>query len=134
MDKLTPQHRSSVMKAIRHTDTKPEMLVRKLVYSLGYRYRLHVKELPGKPDLTFKKLKKVIFIHGCFWHGHDACKGGHLPKSNSEYWIAKLERNRKRDALTVQMLQDQGWGVLVLWECELKEKNLQTRITSFLST
>jgi DNA mismatch endonuclease (patch repair protein) len=101
MDILTPERRSSNMRAIRSKDMQPELMVRRLVHKLGYRFRLHRKDLPGKPDLVFASRRKVIFVHGCFWHSHD-CKAAHIPKSNAEYWEPKLERNRVRDRRSVE--------------------------------
>ncbi len=109
------------MAAVRSKNTKPEMLVRRLVHSMGYRYRLHRKDLPGKPDLAFPARRKVIFVHGCFWHQHESCKGSRMPKSNLDYWTPKLERNQIRDAERREELRLRGWDSLVLWECELKQ-------------
>lgn len=121
------------MAAIRSKNTQPEMLVRRLVYSLGCRYRLHRKDLPGKPDLVFASRRKAIFVHGCFWHCH-GCKISHAPKSNRAYWCPKLIRNQERDAVHLQELRARGWQVLVLWECELKDKKRWIqRIQRFLS-
>ena len=108
------------MAAIRSTGMKPEMIVRSLVHGMGYRYRLHAKNLPGKPDLVFRPRRKVIFVHGCFWHQHPkkACKDGRAPKSNLGYWSAKLARNVTRDAKNLDDLRLLGWRVLVIWECE----------------
>lgn len=111
------------MSLIKSKDTQPELLVRKTVYSLGYRYRLHVSNLPGKPDLVFRKLRKVIFVHGCFWHGHAECALARLPKSRREYWGPKLEQNKKRDIFNQAALQIGGWQRLTIWECELRNKN-----------
>jgi DNA mismatch endonuclease, patch repair protein len=120
-----------MMAAVRSKNTGPEMAVRRLVHSMGYRYRLHRSDLPGKPDLVFPSRGKVIFVHGCFWHQH-GCKGSHLPKSNQEYWIPKLERNRVRDAEHIRNLAEKGWKALILWDCELGQKGLATRISTFL--
>lgn len=123
------------MSRVRSKDTKPELLVRRLVHSLGYRYRLHRKDLPGKPDLVFGPRRKAIFVHGCFWHRHDdpSCKLARAPKSRLEYWGPKLDRNRERDVENLKALQDLDWDVLVLWECELKDlAALTSRITDFL--
>jgi len=112
---------------------RPEVAIRRLVYRLGYRFRLHKKDLPGKPDLVFASRRKVIFVHGCFWHGHD-CPTGHVPRSNTDYWRAKIGRNRQRDRRTVKDLINSGWGVLVIWECEINENStLHRRIQSFLT-
>jgi DNA mismatch endonuclease (patch repair protein) len=125
--------RSQMMAAVRSKNTQPEMLVRRLVHSMGYRYRIHKQGLPGKPDLVFAGRRKVIFVHGCFWHQHD-CKGSHLPKSNQGYWLPKLERNRIRDAEHLKALRDRGWRCLILWECELcKGEALRRRILRFLN-
>jgi DNA mismatch endonuclease (patch repair protein) len=133
MDKLTIAQRSEVMSRVRSEDTKPEMAVRSLIHRLGYRYRLHGQELPGKPDLVFPTLGKAIFVHGCFWHGHRCRSGRNRPSSNTLYWTLKLDGNKKRDRATNLKLRRLGWNVLVLWECELKnEALLQARIESFL--
>ena len=124
--------RSQMMAAVRSKDTLPEMLVRRLVHGMGYRYRLHRADLPGKPDLVFATRRKLIFIHGCFWHQH-GCKFSHLPKSNISYWVPKLERNRMRDASQLEKLAAAGWKCLVLWECELSDSiKLEKRIKRFL--
>lgn len=119
MDKLTPEQRSTCMSRIRSKDTKPEMIVRRLLHSRGYRYRLHDRRLPGKPDLTFVRWRKVIFVHGCFWHMHEGCKRAGIPKSRIGFWKLKLEKNRARDQLNTARLTAMGWRVLVVWECEL---------------
>jgi DNA mismatch endonuclease, patch repair protein len=107
------------MARVRSTDTRPEMLVRKVVYALGYRYRLHAKDLPGHPDIVFRKYAKVIFVHGCFWHRHAGCALARLPKSRLDFWLPKLEGNRKRDRRNKRELQRVGWKVLTVWECQL---------------
>lgn len=107
---------------------KPELAVRSLVHRLGYRFRLHSKDLPGKPDLVFRARSKVIFVHGCFWHGHHACRDGKLPKSNSSYWSPKLAANKARDARNLAALEAQGWDALVIWECETREASSLTKI------
>lgn len=112
----------------------PEMLLRRLVYKMGYRYRLHRSDLPGKPDLVFSSRKKIIFVHGCFWHQHVECKDGHLPKTNLEYWIPKLEHNVQRDKKAVAELMKMGWDVLIIWECELADRELLSiKLDQFLS-
>jgi DNA mismatch endonuclease (patch repair protein) len=134
MDTLTPSDRSARMALIRATDTKPEMVVRRLVHAMGYRYRLHVKGLPGRPDLVFRRLRKVIFIHGCFWHQHACPAGNRMPKSRIEFWRNKLEGNKARDAATVGQLRRLGWKVLTLWECDLRNlPRVERRIRRFLS-
>ncbi len=121
------------MGLIRGENTRPEMLVRKLTHGMGFRYKLHDKSLPGKPDLVFPKRRKVIFVHGCFWHMHSNCVNAKLPKSRPEFWTQKLERNRQRDFENIQKLTELGWSILVIWECEMRDINLlQRRITEFL--
>jgi DNA mismatch endonuclease, patch repair protein len=125
--------RSQMMAAVRSKDTQPEMLVRRLVHSMGYRYRLHAARLPGKPDLVFAGKRRVIFVHGCFWHQHGGCKGSHLPKSNKKYWLPKLKRNQVRDEEHLKTLRANGWRSLVLWECELRNgAALRRKISRFL--
>lgn len=126
--------RSENMRRIRAKGMRPELAVRSLVHKMGYRFRLHRKELPGKPDLVFVSLRKVIFVHGCFWHSHKGCKTAHIPKSNLNYWRPKLKRNRIRDAKHLAALKADGWKALVIWECETRgERALQKRIKLFLS-
>ena len=108
------------MRAVKSKDTKPEIALRKALFALGLRYRLNVKELPGKPDLVFPKHKTVIFVHGCFWHGHRCKRGARAPKSNAEYWSAKIARNKARDKKNAAALKKLGWRVVTVWECELK--------------
>jgi DNA mismatch endonuclease (patch repair protein) len=132
VDMFTREKRSEVMRAIKGKDTQPEITVRKLVHGMGYRYRLHRRDLPGRPDLVCAGSRKVIFVHGCFWHGH-TCKGGHLPKSNSAYWTAKIDRNCRRDARAMRQLRAAGWGVMTIWECQVgKLEVLKRRIARFL--
>lgn len=122
VDTVTPARRSEIMSGIRSKDMKPEMVVRRELHSRGYRYRLHGRDLPGNPDLVFTRRRKVIFVHGCFWHQHadPACRIVRLPKSNLEYWMPKLERNVARDAENCARLRELGWEVLVIWECEIR--------------
>lgn len=127
VDKFSAKSRSSIMRLVKSKNTKPELIVRKLVYKLGYRYRLHRSELPGKPDLVFTSRRKIIFVHGCFWHQHPACKNARLPKSRQEYWVPKLIKNQARDQLHLEALHELGWQTLVLWECELNDENFLTR-------
>lgn len=128
-----PETRSRIMRAIKSRDTGPEMLVRRLAHRMGYRYRLHRKGLPGRPDLVFPSRKKVVFVHGCFWHQHDCPHGSRLPKSNQDYWLPKLARNKERDEENVAELLAQGWEVLIIWQCETKDlESLQARIWRFL--
>lgn len=118
-DKLSPKRRSANMRNIRSKHTSPEMAVRRLVHGMGFRYRLHVPALPGKPDLVFPALRKIIEVCGCFWHQHEGCIEGRIPKSRIEYWKPKLSRNIKRDRDNEKRLKKLGWKVLVLWECDL---------------
>ena len=121
------------MARVRSTDSRPELAVRKLVFGLGYRYRLHARELPGCPDLVFRPRRKVIFVHGCFWHRHSNCALARMPKSRLEFWGPKLEGNRKRDDRNKKALAREGWKVLTLWECELDNaERLQKVIRRFL--
>lgn len=134
MDNLSPEARSIQMSLVRSKDTKPEKLVRKIVFSLGYRYRLHSKDLPGKPDLVFAKKRKVIFVHGCFWHRHANCKLATTPATRQDYWLPKFQRTIGRDLETQKALREQGWEFLIIWECELKKPDeLLRTIQSFLS-
>jgi DNA mismatch endonuclease, patch repair protein len=124
--------RSENMRAIRGKDTEPEVAVRSLVHKLGYRFRLHRRDLPGKPDLVFPVRRKVIFVHGCFWHAH-ACKKGLVPNTNRGFWLPKLRRNRTRDKKNIEALTKLGWNVLVIWQCELKNCGaVRKRISQFL--
>jgi len=135
VDTLTPEQRSERMSRVRGRDTKPELLVRRLVHGMGYRYRLHRHDLPGKPDLVFPARRKVLFVHGCFWHRHPdpACPLARLPKSRLDFWGPKLETNRKRDERNIVLLAELGWDVLVIWECQTKNREeLQARIGEFL--
>ena len=135
MDSLSQARRSANMAAIRSKDSKPELLVRKLAHSLGYRFRLHRKTLPGKPDLVFVSHRKIIFVHGCFWHQHPEpeCLDARLPKSNTAYWLPKLTRNMARDSGNKAMLAQLGWRVLVIRECETKATAcLKENLISFL--
>ena len=119
MDNVSPEVRSRMMASIRQRDTKPEMIVRRLVHSMGYRYRLHVRGLPGSPDLVFPKSRRVVFVHGCYWHRH-RCRKATTPSSNVEFWQEKFEQNRTRDRKAVRALRGRGWEVLVVWECQTK--------------
>lgn len=116
------------MQAVRSKDTKPELIVRRLAYQLGYRYRLHRKDLPGKPDLVFFGRRKVVFVHGCFWHGHDCARGAREPKTNNTYWVDKIGRNKIRDQTNVEALAAQGWRNLVIWECDLRTPDLVRQV------
>lgn len=134
-DTFSKTERSAIMRAVKSGDTKPEMLVRRLVHALGYRYRLHRADLPGKPDLAFSSRRKVIFVHGCFWHGHDCPRGARMPKSNTDYWRRKITRNQERDQLNLAALSRQGWDVLIVWECQTKDlETLERCLSDFLAT
>jgi DNA mismatch endonuclease (patch repair protein) len=131
--KETPEQRSRIMRAVKSADTVPELIVRRLVHGMGYRFRLHRKDLPGKPDLIFPRLRKVVFVNGCFWHGHDCARGARVPARNREYWIRKVARNMERDRKTLAALKDLGWESLVVWECELNDRQrIGVRMKSFL--
>lgn len=122
VDKAT---RSRMMSGIQGKNTKPELLVRKYLHSRGLRFRLHAKELPGKPDLVFPKYKAVVFVHGCFWHQHPGCKYAYVPQSNTAFWREKLQYNQERDKLKAAALKKLGWRVLTIWECSLDDKSLE---------
>lgn len=127
--------RSRIMRAVKSTHTQPELLVRRTVFGMGYRYRLYRTDLPGKPDLAFVSKHKVIFVHGCFWHGHDCARGARVPKRNKAYWTTKIGRNKSRDHTNLSALRKLGWRPLVLWECQLKEQlKLKHKIARFLDT
>ncbi|MCZ7654693.1 MAG: very short patch repair endonuclease [Rhodocyclaceae bacterium] len=132
-DFCTTEKRSEIMSRIHSKDTTPELLIRRLVYRMGYRYRLHVKRLPGKPDIAMIGRRKIIDVRGCFWHGHNDCKYGRIPKSNAEYWVTKIGRNKARDAENLRRLETEGWQVLIVWECELENlKLLERRLRQFI--
>ncbi|MBY3245161.1 DNA mismatch endonuclease Vsr [Rhizobium laguerreae] len=135
MDTLTPEQRSERMSRVRSRDTKPELIVRQIAHGLGYRFRLHRRDLPGTPDIVFPSRRKVIFVHGCFWHRHpdSACKLARMPKSRLDFWVKKLENNKNRDGINIARLHDLGWETLVIWECQTRaQKTLQVQITEFL--
>jgi DNA mismatch endonuclease (patch repair protein) len=121
-DVFTPEKRSAVMRRVKGRDTSPEMKVRKLLTRLGARYRLHRKDLPGSPDIVLPGRKLAIFVHGCFWHGHDCARGARVPKQNRDYWLAKVGRNTARDAASQAALRDAGWRVETIWECDMKNE------------
>jgi len=120
------------MSQIKGKDTKPEILVRKYLFGKGYRYKLHDKRLPGKPDLVLPRYKTVIFVNGCFWHAHEGCKYYVIPKTRTKCWVDKLENNRKRDKLAIQELKNMGWNVIVLWECELKPERINNTFDNLI--
>jgi len=132
VDTLTPEERSERMRRVRSKNSKVELLVRRLVHGLGYRYRLHDRKLVGSPDMVFRPRRKVIFIHGCFWHGH-ACKLGRMPKSRVGFWSQKISTNRTRDAKVLETLNAMGWKALVVWECEVGDRDqLEHTVREFL--
>lgn len=135
MDKLTPEERSRNMSHIRSKDSAAEMAVRRLVHGMGYRYRMHVRSLPGAPDLVFSKRRRVIFVHGCFWHQHRAedCRIARVPRSRQDYWLPKLARNVERDEAAQQQLAALGWSTLIVWECEIRDvPTLSAKLREFL--
>lgn len=121
IDSLTPEKRSWNMSRIHSKDTVIEIKIRKFLFSKGFRYRKNFVNLPGKPDIVLKKYKTVIFVHGCFWHGHENCRKSHLPKSNIDFWKEKIKRNKQRFEEVSRQLQEQGWNVVVIWECEIRK-------------
>lgn len=132
MDHLSESGRSQLMSRIRSRDTKPELVVRSALHRIGYRYSLHVKGLPGTPDLVFPGRGKIIFVSGCFWHGHNCKFGKSRPKSNVEFWTAKIEANMRRDRRVVGMLRRRGWRVMTVWECRIKKGNWIDPVLRFL--
>ena len=133
MDSVSRVRRSVIMSRVHSKNTKPEMLVRRLAFSMGYRYRLHAQDLPGTPDLVFGPKRKVVFVHGCFWHRHNNCRLARLPKSREEFWIPKLEANRLRDKRNGLALGELGWKMLTIWECQLGDtEELRNRLREFL--
>jgi DNA mismatch endonuclease (patch repair protein) len=135
MDVFSRGKRSQIMSRISGKDTKPEILVRSLLHRMGYRFRVHKKDLPGKPDITLPKHKKVIFVHGCFWHGHEACPRSKRPSTNAEFWNKKIDSNIVRDKKNIQSLENLGWKTLTLWTCEIKNQDLSKhKLISFMET
>jgi len=132
-DTLTQEQRRRCMSHIRSNNTKPEILVRHELFRRGYRYRINVSKLPGKPDIVLPKYKTVIFINGCFWHGHEGCKHFVQPKSNVDYWKSKILRNQQRDKETILKLQQLGWKVVIIWECEINKSQLLQTINQIVS-
>lgn len=132
VDRITSAQRSALMSRVKQRDTKPELFLRSLIHRMGYRFRLRTPKLPGRPDIIFPSRHKVIFVHGCFWHGHD-CRRGTPPRSNITFWNAKIQANRIRDARVIADLQAQGWSSLVIWECETKDLKIITgKVAKFL--
>lgn len=135
MDKISPERRSANMGRIRSKDTSPEVILRRLIHGLGYRFRLHRCDLPGKPDIVFPARRKIILMHGCFWHQHPGCPEGRIPGSRPEYWVAKLRRNQARDEGNRELLEQLGWKTFVVWECELRDTAAVTKtVRKFLSS
>lgn len=134
MDSVSPLRRSEIMSRIRSANTTPELTVRRLLHSMGYRYQLHRRDLPGVPDLVFPSRRKIIFVHGCFWHQHKGCVDGRIPKSRVAYWRPKLMRNIQRDNANISRLRRAGWNVIQVWECSTKKLDvLGQRLTAFLN-
>jgi len=132
-DNLTPEQRSERMRRVRQAGTRPEMTVRRRLHAMGYRFRLHRRDLPGSPDIVLPRARKVIFVHGCFWHRHAGCRRATTPKTNTGYWIPKLEENQARDAKAILALHALGWSVHVVWECEAyDEPKLTQTLNEFL--
>ncbi|HEX7883556.1 MAG TPA: very short patch repair endonuclease [Afipia sp.] len=131
--KTPDEVRSRTMRAVKGKNTQPEWTVRRLLHAAGYRYRLHVADLPGKPDLVFPAKRKVIFVHGCWWHGHSCARGARPAKTNASYWSEKIARNRDRDVRNLATLRASGWKVHVVWECQIKKPGLLARLKRFLS-
>lgn len=133
MDVLTPRQRSYCMSRIKKYDTKPEVAVRRIIHRLGYRFRLYRNDLPGCPDIVLPRHKKVVFVHGCWWHRHNCHYGTRVPRSRRDYWLPKLKRNKERHKSNVRMLRKQGWQVLTIWECQIRDiEKVTQRISSFL--
>lgn len=131
-DKITPEQRSAIMRRVRRESTEPELVLRRRLHRMGYRFRIHAKELPGSPDVVFRPRRAAIFVHGCFWHGHH-CRWSRPVRSNADYWAAKIDRNQRRDAASLDALDQRGWRTLVVWECELKNTEaLEPRLLAFL--
>jgi DNA mismatch endonuclease, patch repair protein len=134
MDVLNAEQRSAVMRSIKSKDTKPEIKVRQLLHRAGYRYRLHRADLPGKPDIVFASKRAAIFIHGCFWHQHPECPHAARPSSNNDYWIRKLNRNIERDKAHIAALEELGWNVLTIWECDIRSGDILSVVKRFLES
>lgn len=131
-DKVDKKRRSEIMSSIRGQNTKPEMIVRKYLFSKGFRYRLHDKSLPGKPDIKLTKYNSLVFINGCFWHGHTDCKIYVMPKTNKKFWYSKIENNVERDRRNIELLKNLGWKIIVIWECEIKRKNRELALQNLV--
>lgn len=133
-DIFSKNKRSKIMSKISSKNTKPEIILRKALFEKGYRYRINYKKLPGSPDIVLPKYKTVIFVHGCFWHAHPNCKDAHLPKTNIEFWRNKINSNIERDKRTTQQLMSLGWNIIIVWECEIKKKNMASLISGIISS
>lgn len=127
MDFVTPEKRSNIMRSIKSRDSKPEIILRKFLFSKGYRYRKNYRKLPGKPDLVFVSKKIAIFVNGCFWHQHENCKIANKPRSNTTFWVEKFKKNLERDKRNLQELKDIGWNPIVIWECEILDTNRNSK-------
>jgi DNA mismatch endonuclease, patch repair protein len=136
-DNISAEKRSEIMSHVRSRHTEPEILVRYLIHRMGFRFRLHVDTLPGTPDIVLPRLRKIVFVNGCLWHGHARCSRAKLPSSNGEFWMAKVKRNKKRDRQVISDLQSLGWDVMVVWQCRLRSKTgqiaVETTLRQFLS-
>lgn len=132
-DVHTKEIRSFNMSKIKGKNTKPEMVVRSFLHQNGFRYRLHSSSLPGKPDIVLKKYRTIVFVHGCFWHGHEDCKFFVVPKTRTEWWLSKIKRNKSRDTQNFEILRDQNWKVITIWECELKRGKIKTTLENLLN-
>lgn len=135
MEQPIPSQRSALMSRVRQKNTKPELVVRRLLRSMGFGYRLHARDLPGSPDIVFRGRRSVVFVHGCFWHGHHDCRLATIPRTRMDFWLKKIEDNRSRDARKVQLLEEMGWRVLTVWQCQLKdEATLAAKLRQFLNS
>jgi DNA mismatch endonuclease (patch repair protein) len=123
VDVFNSEKRSKIMASVKNKNTRPELTVRKILHSMGYRFRLHRKDLPGTPDIVLPKYRKVIFVHGCFWHGHDSCPRARLPETNRDFWEKKINKNKIRDEANIQKLLSLGWDPIIVWNCEIKDVN-----------
>lgn len=133
MDVFSREKRSKIMSRVSAKNTKPELIVRSLLHNMGYRFRLYRNDLPGKPDITLPKHKKIIFVHGCFWHGHLDCQRGNRPSTNKKFWNEKLDKNMERDKVVIHNLKQLGWDVLTVWTCEVNNtEKLKNKLLTFL--
>lgn len=133
-DIFSKEKRSKIMSNISSRNTKPEVILRKALFSKGYRYRINYKNLPGKPDIVLSKYRTTIFVNGCFWHAHPNCKDAHLPKTNTKFWKNKIASNVERDKKNIQQLEGLGWNVILIWECEIKKKNMDSLISRIINS